>query len=71
MQVNDEIIRSVVQEVLSHMRTGKAAAVNGKASRWGVFDNVDSAVAAAALAQQEFEKRGLEDRRKAVNAAWP
>src|SRR4029077_18946006 len=67
MQVSDELVRSVVQEVLSHMRTSKAGPVNGKASRWGVFDDVDSAVAAAALAQQEFEKRGLEDRRKAVN----
>jgi aldehyde dehydrogenase len=67
MQVSDELVRSVVQEVLSHMRTGKAPPVNGKASRWGVFDDVDSAVAAAALAQQQFEKRGVEDRRKAVN----
>jgi aldehyde dehydrogenase len=67
MQVTDELIRNVVQEVLSHMRNGKAASVNGKASRWGVFDDVDSAVTAAAEAEGQFEKRGLEDRRKAVN----
>ena len=46
MQVSDELIRNVVQEVLSHMRNGKATPTNGKTSRWGVFDDVDSAVAA-------------------------
>src|SRR5260370_11085469 len=67
MQVNDELIRSVVQEVLSHLRNRKPAPSNGKSSRWGVYDDVDSAVTAAAEAQQKFEKRGLEDRRAAVN----
>ena len=28
MQVTDDLIRSVVQEVLSHMRNGKAAPTN-------------------------------------------
>jgi aldehyde dehydrogenase len=67
MQVTDELIRSVVKEVLSHMGNGQAAAANGQAKRWGVFDDVDSAVTAAAAAQKQFESRGLEDRRKAVN----
>jgi aldehyde dehydrogenase len=67
MQVTDELIRSVVKEVLSHMRNGQAAPTNGKARNWGVFDDVDSAVGAAAEAQKQFEARGLEDRRKAVN----
>jgi aldehyde dehydrogenase len=67
MQINDDLVRSVVQEVLSHMRNGKSPPTNGKSSKWGVFDDVDSAVTAAALAQQQFEKRGLEERRKAVN----
>ncbi len=66
MQVTDELIRSVVQEVLSHMRNGQPAPTNGKGRTWGVFDNVDQAVAAAAAAQKEFEARGLDDRRKAV-----
>ncbi|HLJ95531.1 MAG TPA: aldehyde dehydrogenase family protein [Gemmataceae bacterium] len=67
MQVTDELIQSVVREVLSHMRNGSAKPSNGQARRWGVFDDVDSAVAAAAEAQQQFEARGLEDRRKAVD----
>jgi aldehyde dehydrogenase len=67
MQVTDELIRSVVQEVLTHMRNGKAAPSNGKARAWGVFDDVNAAVEAAAAAQGEFEKRGLDDRRKAIH----
>ena len=71
MQVTDELIRSVVQEVLASMRNGQAAppatASNGQAARWGVFDDVDSAVAAAARPSSEFERRGLDDRRKAVD----
>jgi aldehyde dehydrogenase len=66
MHVTDELIRTVVKEVLSHMRNGHAAPTNGKARHWGVFDDVDSAVAAATEAQQQFEARGLDDRRKAV-----
>src|SRR5438105_837518 len=67
MQVTDDLIRSVVQEVLTSLRNGKGApATNGHARRWGVFDDVGEAVAAAATAQREFEARGLDDRRKAV-----
>ncbi|HEV3260355.1 MAG TPA: aldehyde dehydrogenase family protein [Gemmataceae bacterium] len=70
MQVTDELIRNVVQEVLAHMHNGKAVSGNGKATgqtrAWGVFEDVDGAVAAAADAQKQFEARGLEDRRKAV-----
>jgi aldehyde dehydrogenase len=69
MQVTDELIRSVVQEVLAGLRNGRgapAAAGNGKARHWGVFEDVGEAVAAAVKAQQVFERRGLEDRRKAV-----
>jgi aldehyde dehydrogenase len=67
MQVTDELIQNVVREVLSHMRNGQARPSNGEARAWGVFEDVDQAVAAAADAQQQFEARGLEDRRKAVD----
>src|SRR5258708_21607004 len=66
MQVTDELIRTVVQEVLSHMRNGHAKPTNGKNRHWGVFDDVGAAVTAAVEAQQVFEARGLADRRKAV-----
>jgi aldehyde dehydrogenase len=68
MQVTDELVRSVVQEVLSHMRNGHAKpGGNGQARRWGVFEDVHTAVAAASAAQQEFEQRSLSDRKKAVD----
>jgi aldehyde dehydrogenase len=66
MQVSDELIRNVVQEVLAHMRNDKAAPANGQARRWGIFDDVAAAVAAASEAQRQFEQRGLDDRRKAI-----
>jgi aldehyde dehydrogenase len=67
MQVTDELIRSVVHEVLAHMRNGRAApATNGHARHWGVFEDVSSAVAAATEAQRQFETRGLDDRRQAI-----
>lgn len=70
LQVTDDLIRSVVQEVLGHMANGKngQAARPTASSRWGVFDSVDEAVAAASAAQQKFEALGLEARRKAVAA---
>jgi aldehyde dehydrogenase len=67
MQVTDDLIRSVVQEVLTSLRNGRGApSGNGHARRRGVFDDVGAAVAAAAEAQRAFEARGLDDRRKAV-----
>ncbi|MFN4260515.1 MAG: aldehyde dehydrogenase family protein [Gemmataceae bacterium] len=66
MQVTDDLVRGIVQEVLSHMRDGRIKSTNGRARNWGVFDDVDSAVAAASEAQKEFETRGLDERRKAV-----
>ena len=77
MQVTDTLIRNVVEEVLAHMKSGPAmpkmhAATNGSSAKisvgntWGVFDDVGEAVKAATAAQAEFEKRGLDARRKAV-----
>ena len=39
---------------------------NGKSRAWGVFSDVNAAVTAAVDAQREFEARGLEERRKAI-----
>jgi aldehyde dehydrogenase len=71
MQINDELIRTVVAEVLTNMRNRSALppVANGKNSHtaaWGVFQDVEDAVSAAADAQRQFERRGLDDRRKAV-----
>ena len=48
MQVSEELIRNVVQEVLGHMRNGQVRPANGQAQHWGVFDDVNAAVTAAA-----------------------
>lgn len=69
MLVTDELVRGVVQQVLSQMRNGAKPAsngTNGSGGRRGVFTDAESAVSAAVKAQAEFERRGLEDRRKAV-----
>src|SRR5262245_39944545 len=69
MTVTDDLIRGVVQQVLASMRNGPVAngdSRNGSAGRRGVFPDVDSAAQAASKAQREFERRSLEDRRKAV-----
>ena len=69
MQMTEDLIRNVVQEVLSQM--GGGGAVNGKASarsagNLGVFPSVDTAVAAAEAAFDQFRHRPLADRKKAV-----
>lgn len=68
MQLTDDIVRSVVSQVLSRMRPGAAPTTNGKktSGQRGVFTDVETAIAAARDAQRQFEARGLEDRRKAV-----
>src|SRR5262245_13714593 len=68
MQVTDQLLRDVVQQVLAHMGGGRAPSANGngRARAWGVYDDVNSAVAAASDSQRRFEAMGLEARRKAV-----
>jgi aldehyde dehydrogenase len=70
MQVNDELVRGIVRQVLTQMRNGTPPAPgsrNGHSkSGHGMFDDVETAVKAAVAAQREFEGRGLEDRRKAI-----
>jgi aldehyde dehydrogenase len=71
MQMTEDLIRNVVYEVLSQMGSG-ATPANGKAhvgqgGNLGVFPTVDSAVEAAGAAFEQFQKRGLTDRKKAVD----
>jgi aldehyde dehydrogenase len=69
MQINPDLIRSVVQEVLSQMGpVGPVSAMSPstRPDRLGVFPTVDEAVAAATEAFAQFKKRPLADRRTAV-----
>jgi aldehyde dehydrogenase len=65
LQVTDDLIRSVVQEVLGAMKSGGPKEVVSS-GRFGVFEGVAEAVAAAKKAQRDFETRSLKDREKAV-----
>src|SRR5262245_17253840 len=76
MQMTEDLIRSVVQQVLTQMggmAQGPAGAGNGAvtvprpAGTLGVYASADDAVAAAAAAFHEFRTRPLADRAKAVN----
>ncbi|MBX6312660.1 MAG: aldehyde dehydrogenase [Isosphaeraceae bacterium] len=70
MQLTEDLIRSVVQQVLTQMGSPAAALSNGAARRPsgqdGVYPTVDAAVSAAEAAFQEFKQRPLADRKKAV-----
>jgi aldehyde dehydrogenase len=74
MQLTEDLIRGVVQEVLSGIRNTRPAptvapsapTLPAPKADWGVFTCVDAAVAAATEAQREFERRGVADRQKAV-----
>ncbi|NUQ63481.1 MAG: aldehyde dehydrogenase EutE [Pirellulales bacterium] len=69
MQVNETLIRSVVQEVLSRLGNGAAAPptpVRGYQGRFGIFTCVDEAVAAAREAFEQLSRRTVEDRRKII-----
>src|SRR4051812_35753763 len=70
MEMTEDLIRNVVQQVLSQMG-GAAPAANGKASarpsgQLGVYATADLAVSAAEAAFRSFRGRPLGDRAKAV-----
>jgi aldehyde dehydrogenase len=70
MQMTEDLIRSVVQQVLSQM--GAAPAANGARTRTtgalGVYATADEAVGAAETAFEAYRGRPLGDRKKAVEA---
>jgi aldehyde dehydrogenase len=71
MQMTEDLIRSVVQEVLTQMGNG-AVLANGKAhsrasGNLGAFATADDAVAAADIAFRAFRTRPIEDRKKAID----
>jgi len=70
-KIDDELIRGVIQQVLTELRGPGAApfvapAGGGSTGRDGVFATIDQAVMAAAEAQREFAKRPVEDRALAI-----
>src|SRR5688572_9781358 len=77
MQANEELIRSVVQQVLSQMNgtniTGPGEAAIPVAhgnkqydGRFGIFHDVDEAVEAATIAFERLSERTKEDRGRII-----
>ncbi|GIW97957.1 MAG: aldehyde dehydrogenase [Pirellulaceae bacterium] len=71
MQVNEELIRSVVTQVLQEVRgratsSGSGTSTQAFIGRFGQFDCPDEAVAAARHAFEQLRARPLEDRRRAI-----
>lgn len=73
MQVTEELIRNVVERVLAQVGTGGSHngshASNGRShrGRFGVFDDVDDAVAAATEAFEQLSQRTIEDRKRIID----
>lgn len=68
MQLNETVIRNVVQEVLKRLGENGAPSSNGRsaAGRFGQFTCADEAVAAARDAFEQLSSRTLEDRKRIV-----
>lgn len=78
MQINETLIRSVVEQVIQQVRHSASPAGNGAAppsstsasgprGHSGLFDDVDSAVSAARHAFEQLQNRPIDDRRKAID----
>jgi aldehyde dehydrogenase len=71
MQATEELIKSVVEQVLNRMGTAGIAPpppVSGRsyAGRYGIFTSVDDAVAAATEAFEQLSERTIEDRKRII-----
>jgi aldehyde dehydrogenase len=71
MQMTEDLIRSVVQQVLSQMgntaAAGNGSVPTGPSGKYGVYPSADTAVSAAEKAFQAYRTRPLADRKKAVD----
>jgi aldehyde dehydrogenase len=77
MQATEELIKNVVEQVLSRIGNAGLAGANGLAGgpvgsrsyagRYGIFDCVDEAVAAATEAFDQLSERTLEERKRIID----
>ena len=68
MQVNEDLIRSVVSKVLAEVNGAAAGGRGGSfAGRQGIFNDVDEAVAAAREAFEQLSERTVEDRKRIID----
>lgn len=66
MQINEDIIRNVVAQVLAEVGRAPVTAAKSFTGRHGIFSCVDEAVAAARDAFEQLSARSLADRRKII-----
>ena len=68
MQATESLIRNVVAEVLAQIRHAPPGA-NGRgyAGRFGIFTDVDEAVAAATLAFEQLSERTIAERKRIID----
>ena len=68
MQVNEEVIRNVVQEVVRRIATNvPPTPIQGFAGRNGLFSDPNDAIAAARNAFEELSRRTIEDRKRMID----
>ena len=68
-QIDETLIRNVVQQVIARLGAAGAAvpASNGRLGHYGLFTNVDAAVAAAREAFERLSAMTLDDRRRIID----
>ncbi|MCA9159413.1 MAG: aldehyde dehydrogenase EutE [Planctomycetales bacterium] len=69
MQINEELIRSLVTQVVQEVRNSRGPAsspTDSASGRFGLFTCANQAVAAARRAFEQLRSRPMEDRKKAI-----
>ena len=69
MQATEQLVRSVVEQVLAQLGSGAPPASNGRgySGRFGIFTSVDEAVKAATEAFEKLSERTVEDRKRIID----
>ena len=72
MQATEQAVRQIVQEVLTQLSSNgtsgnSTARSNGVSGNWGVFNDVDQAVAAAQQGFEQLSEAPMADRAKAID----
>lgn len=70
MQISEELIRSVVSQVIGEVRAGQTtptASTGAGTGRFGQFDCAKAAVSAARLAFEQLRQRPISDRKRAID----
>src|SRR5688500_5168730 len=67
MQVNEDLIRSVVSQVLAEVTRNGHAVPKSAHGKNGVFTCVNEAVTAARQAFEQLQERDLEERRRVID----